>query len=227
MVTESVAQPPEPPPVLVRAFLDASRDALAFLGGQPDFRSAVTVERASHDAIIAVDPDAVTGLFWARRTFSTSRLTGVFTYGERELEINLIVGLLPSRRGAETYGLWEWLAALGAPPLPEDDSNPSWCATAVRVRKAVAAFGDAFRNLAPRIAAAGPDVVQRIETARTQRRAAEKAEHRQWEHQNAAARAAEAFRARDYRRVVSLLAPIEASLTPAERMKLALARKHL
>ena len=238
MVTYSRAHPPEPPPVLVRAFLDASRDALDFLAGPPDFRSAVTVEQASSDATVAVEPDAVTGLFWARRTFSTSRLTGAFTYGERELEINLIVGLVPpkqslivgllsAKRGAGPYGLWEWLAALGASPLPEDDSNASWCATPDRVRAAVAAHGEAFRNIAPRIAAAGSDVVQRIEAARDQRLAAEKGEHARWEHEKAAAHAADAFRAGDYRRVVSLLAPIEGSLTPAERKKLALARKHL
>jgi hypothetical protein len=238
MVPDSGAQSPEPPPVLVRAFLDASRDALDFLAGQPDFHSAVTVERATDNGIVAVAPDAVGGVFWARRTFSTSRLTGVLTYGERELEINLVVGLLPTKRGliagllpttrgAGPYGLWEWEAALGTSQLPDGESNPSWCATSDRVRAAVIAMGRAFRDIAPRIAAAGADVVRRIETARTQRWAAEKVEHARWEHQNAAARAADAFRAGDYRRVVSLLAPLEASLTPAEQKKLALARKRL
>jgi hypothetical protein len=233
MVTDSGGQAPEPPPALVRAFLDASRDALNFLVGQPGFQSAVTVERASNDAIVPVAPDAVTGPFWARRTFLASRLTGAFTYGDRELGINLIVGLLPStrwlllsKRGAGPYGLWEWVAALGS-PLRLDEIHLSWCATTERVRTAVSALGEAFENIAPQIAAAGGDVVQRIETARTQRRAAEKAEHARWEHQNAAARAADAFRAGDYRRVVSLLAPHEASLTPAEQKKLALARKKL
>ena len=95
------------------------------------------------------------------------------------------------------------------------------------VRTAVATIGTTFRDIAPRIAASSRDVVHRMETARDQRRAAEKAEHSEWEHQDAAARAADAFRAGDYRRVVSLLAPLEASLTPAEKKKLALARKYL
>jgi hypothetical protein len=228
MVTDSRGQAPEPPPDLVSAFLDASADALNFLAGQPDFRSAVIVEQATNDGIVAVAPDAVTGPFWARRTFSTSRLTGAVTFGERELEVNLLVGLLPTTRGAAgPYGLWEWVAALGPANLPENDSGSSWCATTGRVRSAVAALGATFRNIAPRIAAAGPEVVRRIEAARTQRWAAEKAEHAQWAHQSAAASAAEAFRVRDYRRVVSLLAPLEASLTPAERKKLELARKYL
>lgn len=237
MVPESAAQPPEPPPVLVRAFLDASRDALDFLVGQPGFQSSVTVEQASDDGIVAVPPDAVTGLFWARRTFSTCRLTGALTYGERELEINLVVGRVPEKRGllaallgtsrgAGPYGLWEWDDALGT-QLRAAEINLSWCATADRARASVSAIGRAFRDIAPHIEAAGPDVVQRIETARTQRWAAEKAEHARWEHENAAARAADAFRAGDYRRVVSLLAPHEASLTPAEQKKLALARKRV
>jgi hypothetical protein len=191
-----------------------------------------------NDAIVPVTPDAVTVFFWVRRTFSTSRLSGALTYGERELEINLVVGvrspkrgliagLLGQRRDVEPYALWEWIAALGVSHLPETETNQSWCATAERVRAAVAAVGNAFREVAPRIAAAGPDVVQRIERARDQRRAAEKSEHARWQHETAAARAAEAFRAGDYRRVVSLLAPLEASLSPAEKKKLALARKKL
>lgn len=235
MITESRAQPPEPPPLLVGAFLEASRDALAFLAGEKDFRSTVTVQHLRNGEIIPVAPNAVTGLFWAHRAFSTSRLTGEFVYGERELEINLIVGLppskllglLPSKRGVGPYGLWEWEAALGMPPLLAEERITTWCATAERVRTAVTALGDAFRSIAPRITAAGSDTVRQIEAARDQRLAAEKEEHAQWRHTDATARAADAFRAGDYRQVVSLLAPHEARLTPAERKKLALARKYL
>jgi hypothetical protein len=228
MLTNPGADAPEPPPVLVRAFLDASQDALAFLAGQPGFRSAVTVEQASENGIVAADPAAVTGPFWVRRTFSTSRLTGVVTYGERELEINLLVGLVrPLRSTVGPYALWEWAAALDVPILAADESIVSWCSTESRVRAAVAALGAAFKETAPRIAAAGRDVAVRIEAARAQRRAAEQAKHAQWKHDTASARAAEAFRAGDYRKVVSLLAPLEGSLSPAEQKKLVLARKRL
>ena len=228
MVTKPGAEAPEPPPVLVRAFLDASDGALAFLAAQPGFRSAVMVEEAGDDGFVAVDPAAVTGPFWVRRTFSTSRLTGAVTYGERELEVNLLVGpVRPPRSTVGPYGLWEWAAALGTSIPAAGESSVSWCMTESRVRSAVAALGAAFREIAPRVAAAGREVVDRIETTRAQRRAAEKAEHAQWEHDTASARAAEAFRAGDYIKVVSLLAPIEGRLSPAEQKKLAIARKRV
>lgn len=226
MTPDSDVGVPEPPPVLVRAFLDASLEALQFLAGQPGFRSAVTVEQAAgRDGIEPASPDTVSGVFWVRRTFSTTRLAGEMTYGERELVINLIVGpvSLPAAKGG--YGLWEWIAALGTSAGSE--SVEPWPATAARVRAEVATLGAAFRELGPRIAAAGSDVIRRIEDARTSRRAEWVGEHAEWAHQDAAARAADAFRAGDYAKVVALLEPIAGHLTPAEQKKLALALKRL
>jgi hypothetical protein len=222
------AEAPEPPSVLVRAFLDASLDALEFLVEQSGFQSTVTIEQASDAGIVEVAPDVVTGLFWARRGFSTTRLTGTMTYGERELEVNLLVDLVPSERSADgPYGLWEWMAVLGIPTSAESVTNPSWCATARRVRTAVAALGVAFRDSAPRIAAADPELVRQLERNRARRWTDDQAEHARVEEQTVVARATDAFRAGDYRRVVSLLAPLEVRLTAAARMKLALARKRL
>jgi hypothetical protein len=47
------------------------------------------------------------------------------------------------------------------------------------------------------------------------------------EHARRGAESTPAFAARDYARVEALLAPIEAALSPAERQRLAMARKHL
>jgi len=47
------------------------------------------------------------------------------------------------------------------------------------------------------------------------------------DHQLAVARAADAFRIKDFKRVVALLLPHEKRLTDAERKKLAYARAHL
>jgi hypothetical protein len=225
MTTDSNIDVPEPPPVLVRAFLDASLEALQFLVGQPGFRSTVAVEKATGHGFVPVSPDMVNGPFSARRAFATTRLTGELTYGERELEINLIVGPMSVSRAAGQYALWEWIAALGA--SANYDVGLPWLNTAARLRSAVAKLGDAFREHAASIAAAGPDVIRRIEEARTSRRAESAAQHAEWAHQNAAVRAADAFRAGDYAKVVALLEPIASHLTPAEQKKLALALKRL
>src|SRR5262249_32028793 len=97
-----VVEPREAPSVLIRAFLDTSRDALDFLGGQPGFQSVTTVEELRGDRIVPVAVDAVTGFFWVRRTFETNRLSGDIRLGERELEVNLLVNLKPPVRG--TFG---------------------------------------------------------------------------------------------------------------------------
>jgi hypothetical protein len=55
-------------------------------------------------------------------------------------------------------------------------------------------------------------------------RLTEQEETRQYHHRVAAARAADAFRAKDFNRVVELLMPHAERLTPAERAKLAYAR---
>lgn len=225
MTTDSDVGLPEPAPVLVRAFVDASLEALQFLVGQSGFRSAVTVEEAAgRDGIEPASPDTVRGVFWVRRTFATTRLTGEMTYGERELVINLIVGPVSLFGAVGQYALWEWMAALGVSGF---ESGGPWPATAARVRAAVATLGAAFREHAPRIAAAGPDLIRRLEDSRASRRAGSAAQHADWAHQNAAARAADAFRAGDYAKVVALLQPIAGHLTPAEQKKLALARKRL
>ena len=55
-------------------------------------------------------------------------------------------------------------------------------------------------------------------------RLTEHEENREYHHRVAAAGAADAFRARDFNRVVELLLPHAELLTPAERAKLAYAR---
>jgi hypothetical protein len=55
-------------------------------------------------------------------------------------------------------------------------------------------------------------------------RLTEQEETREYHHRVAAARAADAFRAKDFKRVVELLLPHAERLTPAERVKLAYAR---
>ena len=223
MTTNQSPIQPEPPPILVRAFLDASLDALRFLADLPDFRSSETVEQMTDRGIVAVDPRVVSGVFWVRRRFSTGRLAGEMTYGERELDINLIVGPVSTgRRAGGAYALWEWVAAYGgASPA---DAGP-WPATAERVRTAVATLGAVFQAYAPRIEAAERDIIEQIERARDQRQAAWSAELAERKHRSATEKAADAFRAGDYARVVALLEPHGPHLTPAERAKLAIARK--
>lgn len=199
-------------------------EALQFLASERGFRSAVTVEEMSDDELVTVAPDAVTGFFFARRTFSTTRVEGEMTYDDRDRVINLIVGSVPNWFGATSkFALWEWVEVLGGSGRFESAApSPT---TASRVKTEVQQFGGVFREYADRIASAGSTVVQQLEAARARRREEWTAEHAKLEHDDGAARAAEAFRSGDYRRVVSLLESFGDRLTPAEQKKLAIARK--
>lgn len=224
MISDSDTPAQEAPAVLVGAFIDSSMEAVEFLAGEPGFRSAVTVEEMSDDELVTVAPDAVTGFFFARRTFFTTRLAGEVTYDDRDRVINLIVGSSPQSFGVtRQFALWEWVDVLGdSGRLESAEPSPT---TANRVKTEVKQLGDVFREYVDRIVAAGPTVIQQLEAARSRRQAEWRAEHAKWEHDSGAARAAEAFRAGDYRRVVCLLESLGDRLTPSEQKKLAIARK--
>jgi hypothetical protein len=210
--------------VLVRAFLDAAAQALRFLASEPGFNWETSVVQMTNRGLEPVAPEAITSFFWARGVFATERIAGEVTYGDREAYINLTVSRAaeaPPRLGQ--FGLWEWCAALGG--VDDRASGEQFVLTAGRVREVVTGLAAVLREYAPRIAAAGPDVVARIEAARVRRQAEWDEEQRRDQHRTTAARAAKAFRAGDYQQVVALLEPLGERLTPAERKKLDLARE--
>jgi hypothetical protein len=217
---------PEPPPILVAAFLAASLEALQFLRGEPGFHTSVTIEQLREDQFVEVSADVVTGPFTVRRTFGTRRLAGTMTYGERELEANLLVSRrLPLIGALGPYALWEWVAAFEG--AARWQGTGSWLSTAERVRQAVTELGTVFREAAPRIAEASIGTARWIDADRARRRAEEAADHQRSAHEAIRVRANEAFRTGDFATAITLLESLGDRRTPAEQMKLALARKRL
>ena len=217
---------PEPPPILVAAFLAASSEALQFMHGAPGFHTSVTVEELREDEFVEVSADAVSGLFNVERKFATRRLAGKITFGERELYANLSVSRrLPLIGSLGPYGLWEWVAAFdGATGW---QGIGSWLSTAERVRQAVAELGTVFREAAPRIAEASLATARWIDADRARRRAEHLAEHQRSADEVIRGRANEAFRTGDFATAVKLLESLGDRRTPAEQMKLTLARKRV
>jgi hypothetical protein len=87
-------------------------------------------------------------------------------------------------------------------------------------------LGAVLTEIWRKVAVAGYDVVATIEAARTQRRQEFAEAEAERAHEHLAAQAADAFRNRDYDRVIALLQPIIPRLTNAERAKLRLARRY-
>ena len=207
---------------LVKSFFASATSAFAPLLSSPRTRWSVHLAHSTRDGIADVLPDAITGFFFATATFANVNVAGNITFGDREYLVNTVLG---PASGSARYGLWEWADALEQPHLVPRDT--SFVMDAERLRTIVTAMANAVRVLEGPIAASSPTVIGRIEQARSLLREQSQARMREDDHRRASAEAGEAFRARDYRRVVKLLEAVEGLLTPAERDKLAYARRNL
>jgi hypothetical protein len=210
------------PSTLVRAFLASATLEFGPLTGARGTHWSVRVEHSTSLGLEEVEPENITGFFFATATFAGSRVAGEITFGDREYVVNTVLGPVSN---SERYGLWEWADALGRSSLVPRDTG--FVTDVERMRAIVVAMAAAVRELEGAIAAASPAVVERIESARALVQERFRARLHEDDHRRASAAAAEAFRARDFRRVVTVLEAVKDMLTPAEREKLAYAKRHL
>lgn len=164
-------------------------------------------------------PARMSGLFLASGVFETPRVIGEITYGDKEFSINAVAG----RRDSQLrYGLWEWADALDRRELVP--RNTDFVTQPERLHSIVTDMAAALRVLADRIACADLAVIDRLEGARALVRSAWDAELRETEHAGRVRSANEAFRLKNWKRVIELLSLVEDRLTKAERAKLRYAR---
>ena len=218
--------PPAQTPQLLRAFFEASRDAVRCLASEPGFKYEHSVDALTETGARRVtSEEAAPGLFFAGARFATNRVTGEITYGDREFFVNMVLAPRTlTARNNQGFALWEWSAVFGAPDPRA--SGDQLVLTPDRVRAVVGDLGAVLTDIWPKVAAAGADGIAAIQDARAGRRQESTDAESERDHQHRAAQAAEAFRNRDYARVIALLAPITSRLTDAERAKLRLARRY-
>ena len=206
---------------LIRAFLASATSAFGPLVSAPTANWSVRVEQIASQDIVEVAPECVSGFFFVTCSFSNPLVEGYITFGDRELTINTVIG---PTKGSARYGLWEWADAVERPDLVPRATD--FVTTLDRLEEIVAGMATAVRALEGVIQSATPTVIERIEAARARVQRAFQLRLREDEHRRAAAQAAEAFRAHDFRRVVTILEEVVGLLTPAERHKLTYARRH-
>jgi hypothetical protein len=124
-----------------------------------------------------------------------------------------------------SFALWEWLAGLECDPTPAEHAGSA--ATSADVDRVVRGMGAALSVCFSTIRQDAGALSQRVRERREQRMLRWREESLADRHRYAAAQAADAFRRKDYHRVVELLQPLEARLTPAERKKMQFARDRL
>jgi hypothetical protein len=190
-------------------FKETVRDAFGYLGREFAFRE---VEPPTKH--IEVNPFLV----WFANATTLVQVEGI-NYG---FAAQVILG--PADAGDEwhaTVPLWA-IIKHRRPDLYEDALRSPGQLSEIRVDAQALreAASDVLRGDFRVFAAAHAIIdAQRIHQQRT-----EQEETREYHHKEAVARAADAFRAKDFNRVVELLLPHVELLTPAERAKLAYAR---
>ena len=212
--------------VIVREFLNTVAEAFAFLSSEPEFAEDVTVLSSASGSPVEPEELGQGGFFFASAELETSRVRVRVTYGDRELFINTTVSLQPPAPGAgNEYGLWEWIEAL---EISDDRvAHAEWVLTSARMIDTVCQSAAVLRDHLDAIANADAGVIATLELARVRRQEEWQEQEREREHRRIAAQAAEAFRVKDYARVVALLGPVRERLTPSEIGKLEYARQQL
>jgi hypothetical protein len=163
--------------------------------------------------------DHLYGFFLASGEFQTPKVIGEITFGDKELFINTVIS--PNGRPLR-HGLWEWADATGHPELVP--RNTDFVTQAERLQRIVREMARAVLELADVVALADAHTVQRMAAARAVAQSAFDARCREAEHRGTVRIASEAFRQKNWPRVIELLASIEDRLTRSESAKLRYAR---
>jgi hypothetical protein len=213
---------------LVQIFFDAAEAAFRFLSDE--FRSPPTRKVWKLDAgglePVEIGNMPANSFFAAEVRFEDRTRSVAIEFGDRDFEIRTVISGARSRyENASSYALWEWLEALGVDTAMVTDSM--WAFQPDRIRSIVQSMAVALREHQQAILHPEPELVQRLQTLRADRQREWQVAMRAADHRRAAAQAAEAFRAREFAKVVALLEPFAAALSPAERSKLEYARKHV
>jgi hypothetical protein len=209
------------PEALVRHFFSATPASFSFIVRASGYQSRAALQQATSSGLEDVAPDRMTGWFWAVWRFDTDRASGEVRFGERENALSIAVA--PACEALE-FELWEWCQIDSTEPTLRTGDG-QFCDTVDRLQRELDRYSAVLRDRLDRIVAARPSDLGAIREARSKRLEAWISSGRESQHVRARAQADEAFRSQDYLEVLKLLAPFESALTPAERAKVAIARR--
>ena len=206
------------PSSLATAFFAAATREFAYLRDEPLYEETRLLKQLAGQSFEPVSPERVTSWFWAAVEFTCVRVRGRLTFDSREAEINLTVS---PRWGTAEFGLWEWLEMVEGATASSGGSGR----TVAGIEAEVAAHALDLLPLLGRIGSGAAADIEALSSARAWRSSEALAQDRARSHRAARAQADEAFRRGDYSRVVLALEAFANDLSPAERMKLKMARR--
>jgi len=211
------------PSELAGAFVAAVGSHFAALEKTYALHRSLTVEVLGPRGLVVVEPDQIGDRFFLISLVLASQTLAVtLTYGDAEDDLQCLIARPDLER---TYALWEWLDALDERQALSDEGG--WVLSADRVERVVALYDSLLEHVLPAALSASADLLRRLDENAEHRYAEEQRSLAEAEHRSLAARAAEAFRRRDYVAVVQALSAVPVELTPAEQAKLKYARRKL
>src|SRR5262245_4166542 len=206
---------------LIEAFQSECEKAFAFLVAEHRFKRECGLSdfESPRPNLKSLDPEKIPNVFWAVQRFERGDIRIEIGFGDREL---LVEGCY-WKQGQE-FALWEILEAAG-----RDSSAISgniWVNNPSSMSQTLQGMAGALREQLSLFLERPRSLFGRALALREQRRRAAHESERLHDLDRARNKASEAFRAKNYSRVISLLTPFTDILTEADKKKIALSEKY-
>ena len=165
--------------------------------------------------------ETLPGIFWFIRRFSRSDMRFEIAYGDRELYVEGHWWFDESDQG---FGLWEIL--LAADRYERNISGSAWVNSAEYMRKTISEMAGSLKENIDLFLNPGRQTIDRALKLRGDRLRYDKEQQRLKDLNRARVIAADAFRSKNYQRVIELLTPFEEVLSVADKKKIKLSEKY-
>jgi hypothetical protein len=207
------------PSELVLEFMNATDNAFSFLSSWPGFMHDFKVQVLTPNGFKQVRPDEVKSFFFAESLFITKVFTVTISYGDRELYINTLVRLHKGQDNSRTeYALWQWLKVLGFENQPATSGD--WVITLERIREIVNSAATVLKTTITQISEADHHVLKALKEIVQQIIIDEQLRMKKEALKTKISTANDAFHAKDFNKVVSILEPIKDDLPESQMKKL-------
>lgn len=213
---------------LVHKFVNIAKEEFAFLSDEYEFSNETIIEAYTKDGLKRVEIDAIDVLqafFCIRLKFIKKNLELSFSYGDREFNIECIISNYLNNGQIERYSLWEWLDVLKI--KDERQTSGTFVLDLDRLEYIVRDIAAVLKTCLTRIENANESDLNLLKEIRD-RRIAEERHHVMIDRKNrTATQARQVFYKKEYKRVIELLSPFEADLSPSELKMLEYTKKHI
>jgi hypothetical protein len=211
----------EPNNVRIPAFFKISKIALDFLEKEYGYARQEGINDYNTENLIPVSLELLndSAYYFSEVCYAKNNIKISVTYGEREHVISVLVGY-----GNDKFALWEIIGILH----PEDltPMGSAWVVNTSFLQTVIDNIAAIIRNYIIDIENPKQDTLHAIQEHRKANYIAEMDKERHRALDRAWSEASDAFSKKDHAKVIKALSPYQDILSPAQAMKLQLAKKY-